>query len=182
MELNLAFNRHKFASYIRSQSIDYSKNCVVPPGDEMEVVDVNGGNAEAANENSNLENVANTLNILQDSEESIIDDFKMEPPDTTDDIKLSPPKTSSPASSPAAKRKLRKFKANSTSSNETDLSPKLLKGRKRKFSELDDLSSEESIEFTGFDHHESDEVQTFRNHVLQKLIGNIHYYFSMPLI
>lgn len=69
------------------------------------------------------------------------------------------------------RRKMRKFKANSTESDAGETPG--TRGRKRKLSEYEDASSEDSEEFNGFD-SQGVELQPGSN-VLKKLIGRICY-------
>ena len=128
---------------------------------------MNGGNAEVAREESNLENVVEMPELKDD----IIDNTTTlakteESSEVNGDIK-SPKKKGTPV----FRRKLRKFKANSTSDADTDAKP-LTRGQKRKPSDPDEISSEDSAEFNGFDSQVIGNTTT-GTQVLQKLIGNI---------
>ncbi|XP_031830466.2 uncharacterized protein LOC116426104 isoform X1 [Nomia melanderi] len=127
----------------------------------MDGASVNGGNADEVRENSNLE-----MTEMLEFEEMPIkveSTIKMDCQEVNGDVKSSPKKSPPPV----VRRKLRKFKANSTSTIESDTSTK---GRKRKLSEPDDVSSEESMEFNGFDVQGDNEMET-GSHVLRKLIA-----------
>ncbi|XP_012278875.1 uncharacterized protein LOC105698850 isoform X2 [Orussus abietinus] len=128
----------------------------------MDGADVNGGNAEVARDDPNLENVG-----VPDSQEESLDASsespKMDEQEVNGDLKGTIKK-----GSPGVRRKLRKFKANSTSTIESD-KPKT-RGRKRKLSEPDDASSEGSAEFNGFDAQGTEDLEP-GNHVLKKLIA-----------
>nr|XP_050869526.1 uncharacterized protein LOC127072819 isoform X1 [Vespula vulgaris] len=138
----------------------------------MDGTNVNGGNAKVARDVSNLNSVS--MPDLQESEnktavaETVADTATdMDGQEVNGDLKGSSKKTPSTA----VKTKLRKFKANSTSSIENDVSLSTTRGgRKRKLSEPDDVSSEESTEFNGFDLQGIDEFDT-GSHVLKKLIA-----------
>lgn len=131
----------------------------------MDGTNVNGGNADVARaEEPNLETV--TMPDIQEPQDKPADvEIKLEPQEVNGDIKGSPKK----GSSPTVRRKLRKFKANSTSTIETDTTLDA-KGRKRKLSEPDDVSSEDSTEFNGFDAQGANEMEP-GSHVLKKLIA-----------
>lgn len=128
----------------------------------MDAAEVNGGNAEVV---SNLENISNSK-----STESPTDSNDKIPPmkeienDLNGEVKVTPKKVT------LGKRKMRKSKANSTSTIESGTKPRT-RGPKRKLSERDDISSEESSEFNGFDAQGPDSEET-GSHVLKKLIGN----------
>nr|XP_033193593.1 uncharacterized protein LOC117158613 isoform X2 [Bombus vancouverensis nearcticus] len=128
----------------------------------MDGINVNGGNADGAREDPNLE--AGSVPNLQETQVKV-DTPKMDEQDVNGDIRNSPKK----GMEINVRRKLRKFKANSTSTIESD-STLNTKGRKRKLSEPDDLSSEESMEFNGFDIQGDNEVE-LASRVLKKLIG-----------
>ncbi|KAL2725322.1 nucleolar protein dao-5 isoform X1 [Vespula squamosa] len=138
----------------------------------MDGTNVNGGNAKVARDVSNLNSVS--MPDLQESEnktavaDTVADTATdMDGQEVNGDLKGSSKKTPSTA----VKTKLRKFKANSTSSIENDVSLSTTRGgRKRKLSEPDDASSEESTEFNGFDLQGIDEFDT-GSHVLKKLIA-----------
>ncbi|XP_076662681.1 uncharacterized protein LOC143365954 isoform X2 [Andrena cerasifolii] len=127
----------------------------------MDGASVNGGNADEARENPNLETPS--MPDLQETQIKVDTVVKMEGQEVNGDIK-GPSKKST---TPGVRRKLRKFKANSTSTIETDSSTK---GRKRKLSEPDDASSEESTEFNGFDVQGANDLEP-GSHVLKKLIA-----------
>ncbi|XP_076474475.1 uncharacterized protein LOC117158613 isoform X6 [Bombus vancouverensis nearcticus] len=97
----------------------------------MDGINVNGGNADGAREDPNLE--AGSVPNLQETQVKV-DTPKMDEQDVNGDIRNSPKK-----------------------------------GRKRKLSEPDDLSSEESMEFNGFDIQGDNEVE-LASRVLKKLI------------
>lgn len=134
----------------------------------MDGASVNGGNADEARENPNLETPS--MPDLQETQIKVEAAVKMEGQEVNGDIK-GPSKNST---APGVRRKLRKFKANSTSTIESDSSTK---GRKRKLSEPDDVSSEESTEFNGFDVQGTNDLEP-GSHVLKKLIGISHCYYA----
>lgn len=136
----------------------------------MDGINVNGGNADGAREDPNLE--AGSVPNLQETQVKV-DTPKMDGQDVNGDIRNSPKK----GMEINVRRKLRKFKANSTSTIESD-STLNTKGRKRKLSEPDDLSSEESMEFNGFDIQADNEVEP-ASHVLKKLIGIGNYCYGL---
>ncbi|XP_046749146.1 uncharacterized protein LOC124412951 isoform X1 [Diprion similis] len=126
----------------------------------MDAADVNGGNAEVV---PNLEKVANSKANESTDLGDATDASKEEDAEVNGDLKITPKKGT------LGKRKMRKSKANSTSIIESGSKPKT-RGRKRKLSERENVSSEESTEFNGFD------VQGVGNeepgsHVLKKLIA-----------
>ena len=127
----------------------------------MDGASVNGGNADEARENPNLETPS--MPDLQETQMKVETAVKMEGQEVNGDIK-GPSKKST---TPGVRRKLRKFKANSTSTIESDSSTK---GRKRKLSEPDDVSSEESTEFNGFDVQGANDLEPGSD-VLKKLIA-----------
>ncbi|XP_076172948.1 uncharacterized protein LOC143149451 isoform X2 [Ptiloglossa arizonensis] len=128
----------------------------------MDGANVNGGNADEARENPNLE--TGSMPELQETQDNVETTTKMDGQEVNGDIK-----GSSKKSTTASSRKLHKFKANSTSIIESDTTLDI-KGRKRKLSEIDDASSEESMEFNGFDIQGANELEPGR-HVLRKLIA-----------
>ncbi|XP_070166906.1 titin homolog [Polyergus mexicanus] len=135
----------------------------------MDGANVNGGNAEVSREDSNLESGdgGDTTMPMEDSPSSkaVADDADNNAQEVNGDLKGSPKKHGSPF----PRRKMKKFKANSTSTIESDATePLATRGRKRKFSELEDVSSEDS-EFNGFD-SKGLELQP-GSHVLKKLIA-----------
>lgn len=140
----------------------------------MDGANVNGGNAEESREDSNLESggdgVGVTAGLLEDSPSSKTTvQGNADAQEVNGDLKGSSKKHDAPFS----RRKMRKLKVNSTSTVEGDAAePLATRGRKRKFSELDD-SSEDS-EFNGFD-SKGLELQP-GSHVLKKLIGRIRCY------
>lgn len=130
---------------------------------------MNGGNAEVARDEPNLE-TRNDETMPESQRETIDDDttsnvVKMEEGSEVNGDVKSPKKKGTPV----FRRKLRKFKVNSTSNAETDAKPHT-RGQKRKVSEPDDVSSEDSTEFNGFDTQVMETVET-GTQVLQKLIG-----------
>ncbi|XP_043283732.1 uncharacterized protein [Venturia canescens] len=139
---------------------------------ESTTVEVNGGNAEVARDEPNLENVETPMNettnndSLDGNNTNTLTSIKMEetPTEVNGDVKTTKKKLT-----PGAKRKLRKIKANSTGNSDTDVKPHT-RGQKRKVSEPDDLSSEDSAEFNGFDTKVLDSTEP-GSHVLQKLIA-----------
>ncbi|KAK2588674.1 hypothetical protein KPH14_001573 [Odynerus spinipes] len=130
----------------------------------MDGTNVNGGNAKVARNVSNLDGVS--MPDLQESEnKTSTATADMDGQEVNGDLKGVTKKTASTA----VKTKLRKFKANSTSSIENDANLST-RGRKRKLSEPDDASSEESTEFNGFDSQGVNDLDT-GSHVLKKLIA-----------
>lgn len=137
---------------------------------------MNGGNAEVAREDSNLETVCamdsqeelsqptDAINVREDVL-GLAKGIKMDDQEVNGDLKGSRKK----GDTPMVRRKLRKFKANSTSTIESDVKPEI-RERKRKLSEPDALSSEESTEFNGFDAQGSENLEP-GSHVLKKLIA-----------
>ncbi|XP_076752991.1 uncharacterized protein LOC143424661 isoform X2 [Xylocopa sonorina] len=99
----------------------------------MDGVNVNGGNADEARENPNLE--AGSMPDLQETQVKAEAAAKMDGQEVNGDIKGS-----------------------------------LKKGRKRKLSDPDGLTSEESMEFNGFDIQADSELEP-GSHVLKKLIA-----------
>lgn len=141
----------------------------------MDGANVNGGNAEAPREDSNLENsdatvlTAETRDSLSGKTQSTTDG-SAEAQEVNGDVKGSSRKPGAVS----LRRKMRKSKANSTSTVESDGAETLGVGsRKRKHSELDDDS--EDSEFNGFDSQVL-ELQP-GSLVLKKLIGSICYCF-----
>lgn len=139
----------------------------------MDGANVNGGNAEESREDSNLESGGDgggvTAVLMEDS---LSNKTAADAQEVNGDLKSSSKKHDAPF----PRRKMRKLKANSTSTVESDATEQLgTRGRKRKFSELED-SSEDS-EFNGFD-SKGLELQP-GSHVLKKLIGSIRYYDSV---
>lgn len=145
---------------------------------------MNGGNAEAPREDSNLENsdaivlTAETRDSLSNKTQSTADG-NAEAQEVNGDVKGSSKKPGAVS----LRRKMRKSKANSTSTVESDGTETLGVGsRKRKHSEFDDASSEDS-EFNGFDSQVL-ELQP-GSLVLKKLIGSICYcsqFLNMALL
>ncbi|KMQ93271.1 f-box lrr-repeat protein 7 [Lasius niger] len=132
----------------------------------MDGANVNGGNAEESREDSNLESGGGdgggvTAVLMEDS---LSKTTAADAQEVNGDLKSSSKKHDAPF----PRRKMRKLKANSTSTVESDATEPLgTRGRKRKFSELED-SSEDS-EFNGFD-SKGLELQP-GSHVLKKLIA-----------
>lgn len=147
----------------------------------MDGANVNGGNAAVPREVSNLESGGDGGGGASAAVVPMV-----ETPDSSDKAQLtaggnadaqeingelrgSPRKRGPGASIP--RKKMRKFKANSTGAMEIDAAEAPgTRGRKRKLSEYEDASSEDS-EFNGFDSHGL-ELQP-GSHVLNKLIGKI---------
>ncbi|XP_046625794.1 uncharacterized protein LOC124307777 isoform X3 [Neodiprion virginianus] len=126
----------------------------------MDAADVNGGNAEVV---PNLEKVANSKANESTELGDAIDISKEEDAEVNGDLKITPKKGT------LGKRKMRKSKANSTSIIESGSKPKT-RGRKRKLSERENVSSEESTEFNGFDVQGAENEEP-GSHVLKKLIA-----------
>lgn len=137
----------------------------------MDGANVNGGNADEARENPNLE--ADSMPDLQEAQDKVETATKMDGQEVNGDIKGSSKKGTALLN---VRRKLRKFKAMSTSTIESDTTLNT-KGRKRKVSEPDDLSSEESMGFNGFDVQGGNETEP-GSHVLKKLIGIGDYCYA----
>ncbi|XP_017758289.1 PREDICTED: uncharacterized protein LOC108549429 isoform X1 [Eufriesea mexicana] len=129
----------------------------------MDGANVNGGNAVGSHENPNLE--GGNMPDLQETQIKVETATKMDGQEVNGDIKSSLKK----GTELDIRRKLRKFMVNSTSTIESDTTLNT-KGRKRKLSELDDVSSEESMGFNGFDLQGANEIEPAR-HVLKKLIA-----------
>lgn len=139
---------------------------------------MNGGNAEAPRDDSNLENSDATV-LTAEAQNSPSGKTQpttggnAEAQEVNGDVKGSSKKPGAVS----LRRKMRKSKANSTSTVESDGAETLSVGsRKRKHSELDDASSEDS-EFNGFD-SQMPELQP-GSLVLKKLIGSICYCSSL---
>ncbi|XP_012256554.2 titin homolog [Athalia rosae] len=128
----------------------------------MDVVDLNGGNAELM---PNLEKLSNP-NTIENDPLDIGDDMIGQ--DEEDSEVNGEVKNSGKKGTPG-KRKMRKSKANSTSTIESGTKPKT-RGQKRKLSEREEVSSEESMEFNGFDVQSSGTEET-SSHILKKLIA-----------
>lgn len=94
----------------------------------MDGANVNGGNAEEAREEPNLETTASMPDLQETQVKQEVVMMEMDGEEVNGDIKDSPKK----AATPTVRRKLRKFKANSTSSIENDTGTR---GRKRKLSD-----------------------------------------------
>lgn len=140
---------------------------------------MNGGNAETPRDDSNLEISGTDATLLTESQNSAcktppIVGGNADAQELNGDLKASSRKPGAPTT----RRKLRKFKTNSTGTVEIDMEIHGTRGRKRKLSELDGASSEDSMEFTGFDLQGIGEIQP-ASHVLKKLIGT---YYSWLLI
>ncbi|EFN74524.1 F-box/LRR-repeat protein 7 [Camponotus floridanus] len=131
----------------------------------MDGANLNGGNAEISREDSNLESGDGGVTVpMEDSSSKTAAGGNADPQEVNGDLKGSAKKHA-----PFPRRKMKKLKANSTSTAESDAPEPLgTRGRKRKFSELDDGSSEDS-EFNGFD-SKGIELQP-GSHVLKKLIA-----------
>lgn len=131
----------------------------------MDGANLNGGNAEISREDSNLESGDGGVTVpMEDSSSKTTAGGNADPQEVNGDLKGSAKKHA-----PFPRRKMKKLKANSTSTAESDAPEPLgTRGRKRKFSELDDGSSEDS-EFNGFD-SKGIELQP-GSHVLKKLIA-----------
>lgn len=138
----------------------------------MDGASVNGGNAEAPREDPNLESGGDAA-VPTDTRDA---GLGKTPPsaggnadaqEVNGDLKGSVRKPGTPS----PRRKLRRFKANSTGTLESDAEMPGTRGRKRKLSEIDDASSEDdTMEFNGFESQGLNEVQP-GSHVLKKLIG-----------
>lgn len=137
----------------------------------MDGANLNGGNAEVSREDSNLESgdggVTAVTVPMEDTLSNKTTAGNADTQEVNGDLKSSPKKHGPPF----PRRRMKKLKANSIESDATE--PLGTRGRKRKFSELEDGSSEDS-EFNGFD-SKGVELQP-GSHVLKKLIGNILYY------
>ncbi|XP_043509426.1 uncharacterized protein LOC122528414 isoform X3 [Frieseomelitta varia] len=127
----------------------------------MDGANVNGGNADGAREEPNLD--AASMPNVQASQTKVESATQMDGQDVNGDIKSSLKK----GMEVNVKRK--QFDADSNSIVESDTMLNT-KGCKRKLSELDDLNSEESMEFNGFDTRDYNEVEQ-ASHILKKLIA-----------
>ncbi|XP_006562936.2 uncharacterized protein LOC412607 isoform X2 [Apis mellifera] len=123
----------------------------------MDGTNVNGGNADRAHENPNLEtdNMPDLREIIKVETATIMDGQEV-----NGDIKSSLKK----GTEFNARKKL--YNSSSIIESDTILN---IKGRKRKLSEPDD-SSEDSMGFNGFDLQENNEMEP-ASHVLKKLIA-----------
>lgn len=147
----------------------------------MDGANVNGGNAAVPREVSNLESggdgdsggsagggaAAVPMLETQDEKAQLTAGGNADAQEINGELRGSPRKRGPGTSVP--RKKLRKFKANSTGGMEIDAAETPgTRGRKRKLSEHEDGSSEDS-EFNGFD-SQGLELQP-GSHVLNKLIG-----------
>ncbi|XP_011635618.1 uncharacterized protein LOC105426197 isoform X1 [Pogonomyrmex barbatus] len=152
----------------------------------MDGPNVNGGNAAVPREDPNLESsgggdgggdgsgssaapgidtTVSIVTVLDTSDKTTIGG-NGDTQEINGELKGSPRKHSTPF----PRRKMRKFKANSTGTMEVDSAETPgTKERKRKLSEYEDASSEDSEEFNGFD-AQGLELQP-GSHVLKKLIA-----------
>ena len=141
----------------------------------MDGANMNGGNADGAREEPNLD--AASMPNVQASQTKVELATQMDGQDVNGDIKSSLKK----GMEVNVKRK--QFDADSNSIVESDTMLNT-KGCKRKLSELDDLNSEESMEFNGFDTRDYNEVEQ-ASHILKKLIGignyNVQVYLRCKL-
>ncbi|XP_011881768.1 PREDICTED: uncharacterized protein LOC105569705 isoform X2 [Vollenhovia emeryi] len=144
----------------------------------MDGANVNGGNAAVPREDPNLESgggggAASGAAVVpmdtQDSSEKaqlLAATGNADAQEVNGELRGSPRKHGTPL----PRRRIRKFKANSTGAMESDTAEAPgTRGRKRKFSEYEDASSEDSEEFNGFD-PQGLELQP-GSHVLNKLIA-----------
>lgn len=154
----------------------------------MDDTNVNGGNAEVPREDSNL-------NVSIDGGSG--GDGVVLPSDTTPTIPVEaqhPSGKESPSEggnaeaqevngdlkstfkkrpvSPSSRKKQLKFKANFASTLESDVEMGETRLNKRKLTEVDDGSSDDSLGFSGFDLQVISEMRS--SNILKKLIGNIH--------
>ena len=137
----------------------------------MDGANVNGGNADGAREEPNLD--AASMPNVQASQVKVESATQMDGQDVNGDIKSSLKK----GMELNVKRKQFDADSNSIVESDTILNTK---GCKRKLSELDDLNSEESMEFNGFDTRDYNEVEQ-ASHILKKLIGIGNYYVQVYL-
>lgn len=140
---------------------------------------MNGGNAAAPRENPNLESgdggarsdgaAVVSMAETQDSSDKTqsMAGGNADAQEVNGELRGPPRKYGAQLS----RRKMRKFKANSMESDAMEAPG--TRGRKRKLSEYEDASSEDSEEFNGFD-SQGVELQPGSN-VLKKLIGRICY-------
>lgn len=129
--------------------------------------DVNGGNAES---DPNLEKLDTVENLkTSDSIESSGDKVAVK---EEGDSEVNGELKNTTTKLITGKRKMRKSDANNSNASNIEDSPKpKTRGQKRKLSEREDVSSEESTEFNGFA-IQSTENEESGSHVLKKLIGN----------
>lgn len=136
----------------------------------MDASDFNGGKAEMARVDVNLESMVTPEIPVKSS----VDEDKLEDRNLNGDYK---PSFSKKSTSPVVKRKLRKLKVNSNTSDDAcKLSSVAMKLSKRKASENMDSHSSGSEDFSGF---EIGEIQNIERGctVLQKLIGIVLFIF-----
>lgn len=156
----------------------------------MDGANVNGGNAAVSREVPNLESgdgggasdgaAVVPMAETQDSSDKVqlTAGGNAEAQEINGELRGSPRKRGSGTSLP--RRRMRKFKANSTGAMEIDAAEAPgTRGRKRKLSEYEDASSEDS-EFNGFD-SQGLELQP-GSHVLNKLIGKISFWSYCSLL
>lgn len=140
----------------------------------MEVVEMNGGNAEVARTKSNLEVVA--VDSMADDKlggDKLPIAPKMDDDEVNGDDKTGVKKVD------GVKRRMRKSKSNSTSSVEADAKPKV-KGVKRKISEPDGINDDDGDEFIGFSPESITIIETGLA-ILQKLIGEYSLLLGLGL-
>lgn len=154
----------------------------------MDGTNVNGGNAEVSREDSNLNE-----SIGGSSGDSVVlpGDTPVTPVETQHSAgKASPTEAGSAdtqevngdfkssfkkrPTTPSSRKKQLKFKANSASTFESDAEMTETRVNKRKFTDLDEASSDDSLGFSGFDLQVLSEMRG--SSILKKLIGNILYY------
>lgn len=146
----------------------------------MDGANLNGGNAAVPRDDSNLTSgggvgsvgdVSGTavVSMTQDSSGKATAGGNADAQEVNGEVRVSSRKYTAPL----PRRRMKKFKANSTGAVEGDAPATApgTRGRKRKLSEYEDASSEESEEFNGFD-SQGLELQP-GSHVLKKLIGRI---------
>ncbi|KAL0120166.1 hypothetical protein PUN28_008074 [Cardiocondyla obscurior] len=141
----------------------------------MDGASINGGNAAASREDSNLESgggdgggEGDAVMIVTETQNTS-DKAQVTAAGNTDTQEINGELKGFPRKyGTSPRRRMRKFKANSMESDAADAPG--TRGRKRKFSDYEDASSEESEEFNGFD-SQGLELQQPGSHVLNKLIA-----------
>lgn len=151
----------------------------------MDSTNVNGGNAEVSQEDSNLnESIGSSSNSVV-----LPGDTPVTPIETQHSTgKVSPTEAGNAdtqevngdfkssfmkrPTTPSSRKKHLKFKANSASTFESDTEMMETRVNKRKFVDLDDVSSDDSLGFSGFDLQLHSEMRG--TSILKKLIGNVY--------
>ncbi|XP_015117956.1 uncharacterized protein LOC107041748 isoform X2 [Diachasma alloeum] len=132
---------------------------------DIQVSDTNGGNAEVARTESNLQAIVESKLMAEQTlnSDKLQSAKKMDEDEVNGEDKSVGKKLES-----AGKRRMRQSKSNSTSSVEADAKPKA-KGVKRKLLEPDGINEDESAEFVGFSSESIIIIETGLQ-ILQKLI------------